>query len=43
VKPGTGILRRALIIAVLGACALAAATATAGSYDVYSCKVGSAL
>ena len=33
---------RALIVAVLGACALAPATATAGSYDVYSCKVGSA-
>ncbi|HEX6742581.1 MAG TPA: carboxypeptidase-like regulatory domain-containing protein [Solirubrobacteraceae bacterium] len=41
-KPGRGILRRALIVAVLGACALAPATATAGSYDVYSCKVGSA-
>jgi hypothetical protein len=34
--------RRALAAAVLGACALAPATAHAGSYDVYSCKVGSA-
>jgi hypothetical protein len=34
--------RRALAVAVLGACALAPATAHAGSYDVYSCKVGSA-
>jgi hypothetical protein len=34
--------RRALLAAVLGACALAPATAHAGSYDVYSCKVGSA-
>jgi hypothetical protein len=34
--------RRALVAAVLGICALAPATAHAGSYDVYSCKVGSA-
>lgn len=34
--------RRALAVAVLGACALAPATAHAGTYDVYSCKVGSA-
>ena len=33
--------RRALLAAVLGACAVAPATARAGSYDVYSCKVGS--
>ena len=35
-------VRRALLAAVLGACALAPATALAGSYDVYSCKFGSA-
>ena len=34
--------RRALLAAVLGACVLAPATARAGTYDVYSCKVGSA-
>jgi hypothetical protein len=34
--------RRALIAAVFAACALAPATARAGSYDVYSCKVGAA-
>ena len=35
-------VRRPVLAAVLGACALAPATAQAGSYDVYSCKVGSA-
>jgi hypothetical protein len=35
--------RRALLAAVLGAFALAPAPAHARSYDVYSCKVGSAL
>lgn len=34
--------RRALLAAALGACALAPGTAHAGSYDVYSCKLGSA-
>jgi hypothetical protein len=34
--------RRALIAAALGACALSPAKAQAGSYDVYSCKVGAA-
>jgi hypothetical protein len=33
--------RRALVAAVLGACALLPATAHAGTYDVYSCKFGS--
>jgi hypothetical protein len=36
------LVRRPLVAAVLGACALAPATAQAGSYDVYSCNVGSA-
>jgi hypothetical protein len=36
------LVRRALLVAILGACALAPATAQAGSYDVYSCKFGSA-
>jgi hypothetical protein len=31
-----------VIVACRGACALTPATATAGSYDVYSWKVGSA-
>jgi hypothetical protein len=34
--------RRALLAAVFGACALAPAGANAGTYDVYSCKFGSA-
>jgi hypothetical protein len=33
--------KRALVAAVLGACALLPATAHAGTYDVYSCKFGS--
>ena len=33
--------RRAVIALVLGACAARPATAHAGRYDVYSCKVGS--
>ena len=41
--PGaSALVRRALVAAVLGACALGPATAQAGTYDVYSCKVGSA-
>jgi hypothetical protein len=35
-------MRRALLAAVVGVCAPVPATAYAGSYDVYSCKVGSA-
>jgi hypothetical protein len=31
-----------LLAAVFGACALAPAAANAGTYDVYSCKFGSA-
>jgi hypothetical protein len=36
------LVRRALLAAIVGACVLAPATAHAGTYDVYSCKLGSA-
>jgi hypothetical protein len=37
------LVRRALLAALFGACALAPANAQAGSYDVYSCTIGSAV